>query len=601
MANLLIRSRLRKTKSILSNKAIRTRPVGATAANPIAAVNSRLSNATPISANATNSLVGSPPQTTSFAGNQPFAPSTLTRPNSAGEASRFLAQASMGATRTQIALLQKSGYAAWLNQQFAIPLQGSHYDWMAANNDPSAGLPFTDYSFRFNQNGIDASVWRKFLSAPDTLRQRIVLALSEIIVVSVDGLDAYWPQFRAANYLDILEKHAFGNYRQLLQDVSTSSAMAQYLTYLGNEKSNPVTGSNPDENYARELLQLFTIGLNELNIDGTKKLFNGVAKETYKQNDISQLARVFTGWEWDPPYVGDRPEPSFAKRPLIQVPELHETGASTFLGGTVPAGLDGATSLTKALDIIFAHPNVAPFVSRQLIQRLVTSNPVPAYVARVAKVFNNNGSGVKGDMKAVISAILLDNEARNLSNLSNPQFGKVREPILRFTAFARAFNMTSANGSWDPGWVRSADWGLGQAPMHAPNVFNFFRPGYVPPNSAVATAGLVAPELQLTNETSVIGYINFMQNKIYAYADFADPVDKDSNLQVYYNGLKLLAGNVNALVNEVNLLLAANQLSAGSLTTIRNAIAQISASDPNNRVLAAVLLVLASPEFIVSK
>jgi uncharacterized protein (DUF1800 family) len=517
------------------------------------------------------------------------------------DAARFLAQASMGANRAQINELKAMGYNAWLAKQFATPLQGTHYDWMATHNDPESGKPYTDYSFRFDQNGFDASVWRKFLSAPDTLRQRIVLALSEIIVISIDGLDAYWPQFRAANYLDILEKHAFGNYRNLLQDVSTSSAMAQYLTYLGNEKSNPTTGSNPDENYARELLQLFTIGLNELNIDGTKKLVNGVAVETYKQNDISQLARVFTGWDWDPPYVDDRPEPSFARRPLVQVPELHETGASTFLGGTVPAGLNGAASLTKALDIIFAHPNVAPFVSRQLIQRLVTSNPVPAYVARVAKVFNNNGSGVKGDMKAVISAILLDSEARSLTNLTNPQFGKLREPILRFTAYARAFNMQSANGSWDPGWVRSADWGLAQSPLRAPNVFNFFRPGYVPPNSAVATANLVAPELQLTNETSVIGYVNFMQSKVYVYAVFADPVDKDKNLQVDYSGLKQLAGDVNALVNEVNLLLAANQLSAASLTTIRNAIAQINVNDPNNRVMAAVLLVLASPEFIVCK
>ncbi len=530
----------------------------------------------------------------------PFTRITIKR-QSEVNAARFLGQASMGANRAQINELKTIGNAAWLAKQFAIPLQGTHYDWMASRSDPDTGKPFTHVDFKFNQDGFDASVWRKFLSSPDTLRQRVVLALSEIIVISIDGLDAYWPQFRAANYLDILEKHAFGNYRQLLQAVSTSSAMAQYLTYLGNEKQNPVTGSNPDENYARELLQLFTIGLNQLNIDGTKKLVNGLPVETYNQNDISQLARVFTGWEWDPPYVGDRPEPSFARRPLQQIPDLHETGASTFLGATVAAGLSGEASLTSALNIIFAHPNVAPFISRQLIQRLVTSNPVPAYVARVATVFNNNGSGVKGDMKAVISAILLDIEARSVVNITNPQFGKVREPILRFTAYARAFNMKSANGTWDPGWMRSTDWGLGQAPLHAPSVFNFFRPGYVPPNSAVATAGLVAPELQLTNETSVIGYINFMQNKVYTYADFADPADKDKNLQVDYSSLKQLAGDVNALVNEVNLLLVANQLSAVSIITIRNAISQINVSEINNRVQAAILLVLAAPEFIVSK
>lgn len=586
MANLFVRNIFSKTQSILANPVLRTRMKGLP--------NQQLSPAPPINNppvinTATNSRI------------LPTSAPAAAKPRNASEAARFLAQATPGANRAQITLLQKIGYVAWLNREFAKPVQDGHYDWLSANNDPATGKPYSHVDFKFDQNGFDASAWRKLMSAPDSLRQRIVLALSEIIVVSIDGLDAYWPQFRAAAYLDILETHAFGNYRQLLQAVSTSTAMGQYLTFLGNEKHNPVTGSNPDENYARELLQLFTIGLNELNIDGTKKLVNGAALETYKQTDISQLARIFTGWDWDPPYVADRLEPSFAKRPLIQVPELHEKGASTFLGGTVPDGLDGADSLTMALDIIFAHSNLAPFVSRQLIQRLVTSNPIPAYVARVAKVFNNNGKGVKGDMKAVISAILLDSEARSLANLSNQEFGKVREPILRFTAFARAFNIASDNGTWDPEWVRSADWGLGQAPLHSPTVFNFFRPGYVPPNSAVATAGLVAPELQLTNETTVIGYVNFMQSKVYNYAAFADPADKDKNLQVDYSNLLQLAGNPTALANEVNLLLTANQLSAATVNTIRNAVAQIDINDSNNRALATVLLALAAPEFIVSK
>lgn len=521
------------------------------------------------------------------------------KPRSASEAARFLAQATMGANRLQIGMVQKLGYAAWLRRQFSLPVQDSHYNWMATHNDLETGKSFTHIDFRFDQNGLDASIWRKFLSAPDTLRQRIVFALSEIIVVSVDGLDGDWPQFRTANYLDLLETHAFGNYRDLLQAVSTSPAMGQYLTFLGNEKHNPVTGSNPDENYARELLQLFTIGLRELNLDGTLKLINGLVVETYKQNDISQLARIFTGWEWDPPYV-ERLEPSFAKRPMRQIPELHETGSSTFLGGTVPAGLNGIDSLNRALDIIFAHPNVAPFVCRQLIQKLITSNPIPAYVGRVAAVFNNNGNGIKGDMKAVITAILLDDEARNKINLSSQHFGKVREPILRFTAWARAFNVISSNNTWDVGWVRSADWGLAQGPLHSPTVFNFFRPGYVPPNSAIAAANLVAPELQLTNETSVIGYINFMQHKVYSYSVFSDAADRDNNMTVDYSNLRLLAPDPVALINEVNLLLTANQLSPVTLSTISDAVAQIT-DNLNNRVYAAILLVLACPEFIVSK
>jgi uncharacterized protein (DUF1800 family) len=526
-----------------------------------------------------------------------FSNKAFVKPRSLNDAARFLTQATMGANRTQIEQLKAAGYVEWLNKQFTMPIQTTRYDWLATNKDPADGKLFSHKDYKFNQNGFDAANWTKLLSAPDTLRQRVVFALSEILVISIDGLDSYWPQFRAAAYLDLLEKHAFGNYRDLLQAVSTSPAMGQYLTFLGNEKANPVTGSNPDENYARELLQLFTIGLKELNIDGTVKLVNGAPVETYTQNDISQLARIFTGWEWDPPYV-DRAEPSFAKRPMKQIPTLHETRESTVLGTQVPAG-DGNFHLTKALDIIFAHSNVAPFISRQLIQRLVTSNPSPAYVARVAKVFNDNGNGVKGDMKAVIAAILLDDVARNPANLNNPQFGKVREPILRFTAWAKAFNISSANGTWDPGWVRNSDWGLGQAMLHSPSVFNFFRPGYVPPNSDIASAGLVAPELQLTNEVSVFGYINFMQNKVERYSSLTKASNKDKNLGVNFSILLQLAPDASKLVDEISLLLTASQLSSNTLTTIKTAVGKV--RDLNNRVHAAVMLVLAAPEFIVSK
>lgn len=527
-----------------------------------------------------------------------FANKTFIKPRSLNDAARFLTQSTMGANRSQIEQLKTMGYVEWLNKQFAIPIQSTRYDWLVAHKDPGSGKSFNHIDFRFGQEGFDAANWYKLLTAPDLLRQRVVFALSEILVISIDGLDSYWPQFRAAAYLDLLEKHAFGNYRDLLEAISTSPAMGQYLTFLGNEKENPTTGSSPDENYARELLQLFTIGLKELNIDGTVKLVNGSPVETYTQNDISQLARVFTGWEWDPPYV-DRREPSFAKRPMIQLSNLHETGESNFLGSTVAAGLDGKASLKRALDIIFAHPNVAPFISKQLIQRLVTSNPPASYVARVAKVFNDNGNGVKGDMKAVITAILLDDVARNPANVTNPQFGKVREPILRFTAWARAFNVTSANDTWDPGWVRNSDWGLGQAMLHSPSVFNFFRPGYVPPNSAIAEAGLVAPELQLTNEVSVFGYINFMQNKVERYSSLTKASNKDKNLGVNFSGLLQLASDASKLVDEVSLLLTAGQLSSETLTTIKTAVGNV--RDLNNRVHAAVMLVLAAPEFIVSK
>src|SRR5450755_5186126 len=318
-----------------------------------------------------------------------------TTPPSAADASRFLAQASMGASREQIARVQALGYAAWIDEQMATASSQTRWDALVA-----AG--YAGVSFKNTEGGFDASAWRKLLSSPDTLRQRVTLALCEIMVTSIDSLTGGgWKAFAAANYLDLLEANAFGNYRTLMQQVSTNTAMGMYLTFRASHKANPVTGSLPDENYARELMQLFTIGLVQLNLDGTPQLSAGAPIATYTLADITGLARVFTGWDFDlqgqSGAVGTA-TPSFMRRPMIQYPANHELGATTFLGTTIPANTDGVQALKLALDAIFAHANVAPFVSRQLIQRLVTSNPSPAYVARIATVFNNDGSGVKGNL-----------------------------------------------------------------------------------------------------------------------------------------------------------------------------------------------------------
>lgn len=506
------------------------------------------------------------------------------------EAARFLAQASVGSTRSDIVQVQSLGYSAWLDAQFAMPASTSRWDWLVSKG-------FNDISFRSSQAGFDASAWRKLIISPDTLRQRITLALSEMIVVSVTGLvGGGWRAFAAAGFMDLLEANCFGNYRNLLQVVSTSPAMGEYLTYRGNAKFNASTGALPDENYARELMQLFTIGLLQLNQDGSLKLNNGVPIETYSQDDISGLARIFTGWDFDFASSGAN-TPDFIRRSMTQVPSRHETGASSFLGKTVAAGLSGADALTAALDIIFAHPNVAPFVSMQLIQRLVTSNPSSAYVGRVAAVFNNDGKGVKGNLQAVIRAILLDDEARNVRNLSNPQFGKVREPMLRFLAWARAFNANSASDSWAIGDTSDPAKRLGQSPLRSSSVFNFFRPGYVPPNTSIASAALVAPEFQITNESSVVGYVNYMQTVVSQGGGVGD-------LKADYSSLLPLADNAGNLLAEINLVLAAGQLSAATLTSLSNAVATMpSGSDSNRtkRIYAALTLVLAAPEFIVLK
>ncbi len=519
------------------------------------------------------------------------ATTTYTTPANNKDAARFLSQASPGATKAQITAMQAMSYSAWIDAQFALPRSQTNVDWLS-----SQGYGSTAYLG--HADGLDNTVWRKFISSPDLLRQRITLALSEIFVVSIDGLNNYYPMFSVGYFLDVLEGDAFGNYRTLLFDVSRTTAMGTYLTFVGNQLANPITGSEPDENYAREIMQLFTIGLYNLNNDGSQVLVNGAPVETYKQADVSGLARVFTGWYADT--SGGEQTPSAFTRPMVQVNSLYEEGAKTFLGTTIPAGpktLAGALdSLNRALDTLFNHPNMPPFVCRQLIQRLVTSNPSPAYVNRVANAFINNGSGVRGDMKAVIRQILLDDEARNPFISTTIAFGKLREPVVRFLNWARGWAATSASGAWNIGDLSSAANGLGQSPMHSPSVFNFFRPGYVPTNSDLGKYNLNGPEFQITNESTVSGYVNFMQRAVSGQIL--------TDLKPNYGTLTAIAANSGALLDEINLVLAAGELSAGTLTTLKAAIDTISADNDTgklNRVYAALTLVLASPEYIVQK
>jgi len=500
------------------------------------------------------------------------------------EAARFLGQATMGATRAEIDRVAGSGYEAWLNEQFAAPRATSHYDWLV-----SAG-----YAVSANMNGIagfDPAMWRQLIGGADQLRQRVGMALLDFLVIGIDGLNTSWRQFAAAAYMDMLWDGAFGNYRTLLDRVTASPAMGYYLTYLGNRKANPATGAVPDENYARELLQLFTIGLVRLNPDGTVQMNGGRAAETYTQDDITGLARVFTGYTLD---SADNSTPDRLRRPMVINPAQHETGTKTFLGATIPAGTNGPDSLTMALNAIFAHPNVPPFVSRQLIQRLVTSNPSPSYVARISGVFENNGAGVRGDLKAVVRAILLDNDARGAGGLVSQSFGKLREPVMRLTGWARAFNATSPSGTWPIGDTSSPSTRLGQSPGRSPSVFNFFRPGYTPPNSAIAAQGLVAPEFQITSEPSVVAYVNYMAALI---ANGAGDFRPD------YTEISARAGDSAALVDDVDLLLGA-YLSIPTRDAVRGAVDSIPASAPDgalNRVRTAILLTLAAPEYLVQK
>jgi uncharacterized protein (DUF1800 family) len=500
---------------------------------------------------------------------------------SAADASRFLGQAAFGGSDTSIARVQALGYSAWLDEQLALPVTDSHADWMTANG----------YVVEANINsfaGVDNTLWRKLISAPDMLRQRVVLALSEIFVASMNGLPVNWRGVMAAAYTDVLEANAFGTYRGLLGAVTLSTGMGVYLNMRGNLKEDAATGRVPDENYAREVLQLFSLGLVELASDGTLK--NGTATDTYSQDTITGLAKVFTGWDYD---RAVRTDPSYVQRPMVLNAANHSPSEKKFLGVTIAAGTPGVTALNTALDTIAAHANVAPFISRQLIQRLVASNPSPAYVARVAAVFNNNGAGVRGDMKAVIKAVLLDDEARRAPIATETTRGKLREPIVRFVQWARAFKLASPTGLWNVGNLSDPATRLGQSPLRSPSVFNFFRPGYVPPNSALGTQNLAAPEFQITNESTVVGWANWAQTFVQSGAGETRPD---------YSVEQALASDATALVARVSLLLAASGLSAATLATITTAVASIDASSDTgklNRVRAAVHLVLCAPEYLV--
>ncbi len=507
---------------------------------------------------------------------------------SAAEASRFHAQATFAATDEEIALTRSQGIAARLEQMMAAEPSQSCWDWLFAQG-------YDAETYRYSSAPTDYMIWWRLIGAPDQLRQRIALALSEFFVVSVNGVPSAWKHFAMAAYWDLLCEHAFGNFRQLLEAVTLNPAMGYYLNTKGNQKEDTKTGRAPDENYAREVMQLFTIGLYELNRDGTPKInAAGNPVETYTQDDITNLARVFTGWDLDTS-VMPATTPYPYRLPMKLNPSRHSTLEARFLGTVIPANTDGTTALRIALDTLFRHPNVGPFFGRQLIQRLVTSNPSPAYVARVAAAFDDNGQGVRGDMKAVIRAVLLDPEARGDASLKSPSGGKLREPMLRFVQWARTFKAKSAAGTWKIGDLSDPATRLGQSPLRSPSVFNFFRPGYTPPNTAMAAAGLVAPEFQITNEPSVAAYLNFMQNTI---------ANGIADVQADYSAELALAHDPPALVARLDLLLAAGQLSVATKSRIAAAVASItdtSATGMANRVRAAIMLVMACPEYLVQK
>ncbi|HIV69575.1 MAG TPA: DUF1800 domain-containing protein [Candidatus Aquabacterium excrementipullorum] len=519
-------------------------------------------------------------------------------------AARFLAQIGLGATVADLqAIVAAGNFTTWLDAQLSRPANAvSVFQWAKDRG-------FADLSNFGTDRGVDDAVWARLLGSPDVVRQRMALAWSQIFVVSASNMATPWGQFAAMAYWDVLEAHGLGNFRSLLRAVTLSPAMGVYLNMRGSRKADAGSGRQPDENYAREVLQLFTIGLNQLRADGTEVLDGcGQPVATYTNDDISGLAAVFTGWDFDRP---SDLTPDHLARPMVHDATGFAEGAKRFLGVTAAAGLSGTQALDVALDTIFNHPNVAPYIARRLIQQLTTSNPSAAYVARVAQAFADNGSGVRGDLKAVVRAIVLDAEARpTLTGTLALTHGKLREPVLRLVHWARLFRVNATDGRWQVQNLAPAT-ALAQSPLRAPSVFNFFRPGYVPPNTELAQAGLVAPEFQITDDTSVIGYANFMQRVI----GFGD-----RNVEPDYatDGWLARAADPDDLVAWLNVGLAGGNLLPETVAQIIEAITPIDQLDVNAypidtplgprwssgrlaRVVTAVFLIVCSPDFLVQR
>lgn len=527
---------------------------------------------------------------------------TVERLPTAEEAARFLTQATYGPTDASIADLRTTGYSKWLDQQMAMGSR-SHVE--------ETEQRVIERGTNFNNGDFIYSYWDQAITAPDQLRQRMKLALSEIFVISL--VDSSINAKGAASYYDMLGDEAFGNFRTLLEKVTLHPMMGVYLTWVANQKEDPATGRHPDENYAREIMQLMTIGLYQLNQDGTPKTDKaGQPIPTYSADDIGGLARVLTGYSYYSPkpssvtFRGGARDPEAWTHPMIPYPAFHSTGEKAFLGVVIPASStpDAEGDLKVALDTLFNHPNVGPFIGRQLIQRLVTSNPSPAYVSRVAAVFNDNGKGVRGDMSAVVRAILLDPEARDDAIAQDPDFGKVREPIIRLANWARAFDATSESGQWlIPS--TSSNTSLGQAPLMSPSVFNFYRPGYSPPGTRAAAKGLVAPEFQIVDEVTVAGYLNTMLNAI-AYG-----IGRSHDVTSDYAAEMAVARDPEALVDRIDLLLLSGRMSSGLRSRLVEAVAGIRVPTNGretttdnalrNRAIVAVYLTMASPEYLVQR
>jgi uncharacterized protein (DUF1800 family) len=525
-------------------------------------------------------------------------------PASDAEAARFLTMATFGPTAASIAQLRAVGYRQWLLQQLSMPatLQRPYVE----NLDAGVQTPGQQHRMQ--------AWFANAITAPDQLRQRTAWALSQIMVVS-DGLSHLGQDpIALAEYNDVLARDSFGYYDEsgvlhagtypaLLYDVTKSPAMAKMLTYLRNKKGDAVLGTSPDENYAREVMQLFSIGLVQRNLDFSPVLdSHGDPIPTYDQDMVGSYAKVFTGWSYTSgfnsnPLGGNWSAADY--QPLICYEQFHDESEKTLLDNQVAAG--GPDSCEPDLDAGLAaianHANVAPFISRQLIERFTSSNPSPAYIARVAAVFANDGAGHYGDLGAVVVAVLTDPEAQyNAAPPPTPYvFGKAREPLLKLTALWRYYAAAATAGVYS---FPNPQKNYAQRPLGAPSVFNFYLPDYLPPGE-LADAGLFGPEFQILNESTVVSAANDLTFRANAYV--GNPDNDDTTIAIDLSALMLLATTPPALVAQLDHDLMYGSMSTAMTATLTGMVTTLPPANPTGRVVGALQVLLASPEFAIQK
>jgi len=535
------------------------------------------------------------------------------------ETSRFLAQATFGTDLDYIKTVAEGTFEDWIDAQFDInsPSLGQQtqtiYDQAKSMYVANGGIAddyFGPYSLHFQY-----AWWQANIGNSDLLRQRVALALSEFIIISwQSALDDYGVGL--GDYYDVLKDNAFGNYRDILLDITLHPMMGGYLSHYNNPRSFPDQNIHPDENFAREIMQLFTIGLYEMNQDGTYILDgNGDRVPTYDNNDIKEFAKVFTGL--GPAEVMDNPwgvtaefgvSLYFAIRnvPMKMYNEWHQPGAKYLLNDlVVPAGQSGMQDIEDAIDNLFNHPNVAPFVATRLIQQLVKSNPSPAYVSRVSQAFSNT-NGVRGDMKAVIKAILLDEEARSCSWINNPSHGKLIEPMQRYFNVTRQIDLDSEDDIfWNVGWNFFNS--TRQLPLASPSVFNFYPPDYVP-NAEFTDANLVGPEFKIHNSATSLAFMNEVDYWTYPqYVSVLNTWDLGiEGVSLDFEGLKYYAKDSEVLINQLDKLFTKGQLSEETRNAIKEALDGLTISNAGSdyvfyRVKMALYLILVSPDYAILK